>query len=405
MRVPSQGVRFVLFIINLNKEMKKINTFLLAILFSAPILFTSCGDDEKGDPEPEPETGYNVPTTYEFKDADGNSTVDYSGQTTRIAKFKTLMDELKKGNTSGVEVDAATLHGMFSDDGTYSWEDAELNAATSKKLRDKTKNPGVIDALLDSLANASKSTVVASKGVAGVLADKRLLSANGIEYQQVIEKAMYGALFFNQIANNYLTEEKIGVLVPNNDQDPTSGKYYSSKEHYWDEAFGYFGAPIDFPQEGVSNGGAVYVAKYTYEMDGILGTNISKELMDAFIKGRAAITNNDETVLAEAKTVIYEQVELVFAKAAIHYLNRTRSLIAAGGTTDDANRIHALSEGWGFMMCLPISIQAKVSANDLAAWQATIGSDFWELDSDDLLSVRNEIATKYGISSADRDAL
>src|SRR5690606_31421748 len=147
---------------------------------------------------------------------------------------------------------------------------------------------------------------------------------------------------------------KIGVLVPNNDQDPTSGKYYSSKEHHWDEAFGYFGAPIDFPQEGVSNGGAVYVAKYTYEMDGILGTNISKELMDAFIKGRAAITNNDETVLAEAKTVIYEQVELVFAKAAIHYLNRTRSLIAAGGTTaaDDANRIHALSEGWGFMMCL-----------------------------------------------------
>ena len=64
------------------------------------------------------------------------------------SEIKHMMDELKKGNTSGVEVDAATLHGMFSDDGTYSWEDAELNAATSKKLRDKTKNPGVIDALL-----------------------------------------------------------------------------------------------------------------------------------------------------------------------------------------------------------------------------------------------------------------
>ena len=61
--------------------MKKINTLLLALLVGAPLLFTSCGDDDK---DPEPETGYTVPSTYEFKDADGNSTVDYSGQTERL---------------------------------------------------------------------------------------------------------------------------------------------------------------------------------------------------------------------------------------------------------------------------------------------------------------------------------
>lgn len=382
--------RFALFKINLNNIMKKINTLLLALLMGAPLLFTSCGgdDDKKDDPEPKK-------PTYEFYDAEGNSTVDYSGQTIRIEKFKTLMDELKKGNT-GETVSLATLKAMFADEG-YTWSDSDLNAASGKKLKDKTLNAGAIETLFEKLATASESTTEASVGVAGVLGGKRLVDENGIEYQQVIEKAMYGALFFNQIANNYLTVDKI-ELAPNT---PAEGKNYSPREHHWDEAFGYFGAPVDFPQEGVKNGGAVYIAKYVLEMDEI-GTNVSKELMNAFINGRAAITNNDTEALAAAKAVIYEQIELTFAKAAIHYLNRTNSQLA---DVDAVNRLHALSEGWGFMLCLPVSIQAKTSTTELITWQAEIGTNFWEVQSDDLISVRDQIASKYGISPSDRNAL
>ena len=54
-----------------------------------------------------------------------------------------------------------------------------------------------------------------------------------------------------------------------------------------------------------------FIAKYSNTVDGRLGTN--KKIMDAYLKGRAAIANNDETALNEAVEVLYKQLELVFA--------------------------------------------------------------------------------------------
>jgi hypothetical protein len=51
-----------------------------------------------------------------------------------------------------------------------------------------------------------------------------------------------GAVSYNQAVDNYL-DEKLGANTKPNDKPYKKGAYYTGKEHVWDEAFGYFGAP------------------------------------------------------------------------------------------------------------------------------------------------------------------
>ena len=64
--------------------------------------------------------------------------------------------------------------------------------------------------------------------------------ANGYNYPQLISKFIMGAVFYNQIADNYLDEHLEADKKPN-DQPYKEGAPYTGKEHSWDEAFGYFG--------------------------------------------------------------------------------------------------------------------------------------------------------------------
>jgi len=52
-----------------------------------------------------------------------------------------------------------------------------------------------------------------------------------------------GAVFYYNIAEVYTRPGKIGASVDNIIVTPEEG---TDMEHHWDEAFGYFGAPIDF---------------------------------------------------------------------------------------------------------------------------------------------------------------
>ena len=52
-------------------------------------------------------TPYTVPTTYVFQDADGNSTVSYSGQTERLDQLSEIVTYVKSG-ISGV-IDAQVI--------------------------------------------------------------------------------------------------------------------------------------------------------------------------------------------------------------------------------------------------------------------------------------------------------
>ena len=64
----------------------------------------------------------------------------------------------------------------------------------------------------------------------------------GYNYPQLISKFMMGAVFYSQAVDNYLDEKLEANNKPNN-KPYKKGAYYTGKEHSWDEAFGYFGAP------------------------------------------------------------------------------------------------------------------------------------------------------------------
>jgi len=66
--------------------------------------------------------------------------------------------------------------------------------------------------------------------------------ANGYNYPQLISKFIMGAVFYNQVVDNYL-DEKLSAEKKPNDKPYKKGAAYTGKEHSWDEGFGYFGTP------------------------------------------------------------------------------------------------------------------------------------------------------------------
>ena len=73
-------------------------------------------------------------------------------------------------------------------------------------------------------------------------ANKGQDKANGYDYPQLISKFIMGAVFYNQVVDNYL-DEKLSANKKPNDKPYRKGAAYTGKEHSWDEAWGYFGAP------------------------------------------------------------------------------------------------------------------------------------------------------------------
>lgn len=66
---------------------------------------------------------------------------------------------------------------------------------------------------------------------------------HGYDYAQLISKFAMGAVFYNQAVDGYLDEKLESDVKPNN-EPYSEGAPYTGKEHVWDEAFGYFGAPV-----------------------------------------------------------------------------------------------------------------------------------------------------------------
>jgi hypothetical protein len=348
-----------------------------ALLAACLILVQSCKPD---DDEPQ----YDVPTTYNF------TNVAYTGQTQRLDMLGELSTYLKTANTTGTILDAQKLKDMFANTGDR-FTGTGLNAS-GKQLKNKCFPLDVtyFENLFDAAALASQSLTDGSNGVAGIVTSttdaskKYLQSENGIEYTQVIEKGLMGAVFYYQVMGYYLTDDQVGDGVDNTTVTAGEG---TPMEHHWDEAFGYFGVPVDFP---VSTTGSRYWGKYSNEMDAVLGTNIL--IMNAFIKGRAAISNKDMETKNEQIVIITENWERVAAGTAIHYLNDAKAELG-----DDAVRNHALSECIGFVKALQYNPNKKITNTELDQVLAHIGDNLYEVTLADLDNARNLLSTIYGM--------
>jgi hypothetical protein len=317
-----------------------------------PLLFTAAlasalfisGCEEETDPIDTLE----VPSTYAFT-RDGISTVDHAGQTERLDQLAIMTTLMKTGNTLGnAAINGQLLKDMFANTGN-----PYTGVTFTKDLRSKcfSNDVDTFEVWMDQLAAASSAQVVASNGVAGVLVEGNtdpttgyLVDANGVELTQVIEKGLMGAVFYFQAMEIYLSEERMAEL---GNDDFVEGENYTAMEHYFDEAFGYFGAPIDFPS-ATSIDQARYWAKYAQARNNGLYPGISEEMATAFRTGRAAITAKDYEARDEAIQTIQEKWAIVAAGTAVDYL--TKGLSTSGSAV--YSRHHALSEAAAFTLCL-----------------------------------------------------
>lgn len=304
-------------------------------------VFTSCNQDDNADL-------LDVPSTYEFT-REGNSTVSYSGQTERLDMLALMSTYMKSSNTVGsAALDAQVLKDMFGN------ENSPFSGQTfAKNLKSKCFQNDVpmFETFMDELAAASQATGTASEGVAGVLVDGSSdptsgyrVDENGVELTQVIEKGLMGAVFYYQAMEVYLSADRMGSV---GNENLEADENYTAMEHYFDEAFGYFGVPTDFPSVSTIDDTRFW-GKYCNSRNGGLYDGINDEMAAAFRTARAAIVAKDYDARDQAIQTIQQKWSVVAAASAVDYLRKGLS------TSGEPNykRHHTLSEAIGFLMAL-----------------------------------------------------
>ncbi len=332
----------------------------------------------------------NIPTNYTFMD-NGHSTVSYSGQTDRLNQLTEMITYIKTGSTTILS--ATALKDMFSN--TAGNGGGNFTFTSTKQLKDKClfADTTLLISYLDSAAVASQSfAITAAPGQAGVLTSgtsSYLFAANGMEYREIFEKAAMGAILLYQATQVYFGSDEMSA-DNTNAVDPGAGQYYTAMEHHWDEAFGYFGVPVDFPTNIT---GIKFWGKYCNSRDADLGCNAI--MMDAFIRGRAAISQDALTIRDEEILKLRKMWEKIVAAQAVFYLEEAKTNFGV----DNAKFLHQLSEGYGFIAILKyVPLETRVISytqiDDLLT--NTIGADFWSVTQTDLTNAINSLNSIYG---------
>jgi hypothetical protein len=350
------------------------------------------------------EETYAIPTTYSFNDENGNNTVNFSGQKERLEMLSEMVTYMKTANTAGSAVSAQTLKDMYSNTG-YTWTDVNSLGMTgsSKQLKSKTASGDVgiqttFENYMDAMGTLSASTTSGQEnganGTGGVwpndgVKGPYLMSGEGKEYTQLIEKGLMGAVFTNQMTMNYLanisTDDNSGPV------DAANGKYYTTMEHHWDEAYGYFTSEVDFPTNGTNR----FWGKYASSRESALGSKT--KIAEAFRKGRAAISNEDYTTRDAQVAIINLEMEKMAAGTAIHYLKEAKANIANATT-----RNHVISEAVAFLEGLKYGYRASnggMSSTDINSVLATIGTNFNVVTLNSLQTAIDDIASKTNLTN------
>ncbi|PBQ34016.1 hypothetical protein CNR22_20280 [Sphingobacteriaceae bacterium] len=379
--------------------MKRINPVLLAAL-STFVVFTNCKKDEK-DPEPEPvvETpaSYTVPVTYDFG---ANMSLTSSNQ--RVAMFRELITYVRSTHTAtaNVTLSEQKMINMFSNTGNPFADAGNLGLnASGISLKEKTNNiygaAQELEAIFKEAATVSQTTVSGTNGTAGkvlgpvptttgAVQAAYLMSSKGFEYKELVEKGGMGALMYSEamtLLKNIGSYDNTTVIA---------GKG-TAMEHAWDEAFGYFSVPVSFP---TTTTGVAYWGSYCNSVNGVLGTNAT--IMNAWLKGRAAISNKDVAGRDAARDIVVATWEKVGAARFITYMKQAKTNFA-----NDGARNHSLSEGVGFIRAFKYNPAKTISDGDINLLMGYIGSNLYEvtetniqLSIDKMAAVFNLDATK-----------
>jgi hypothetical protein len=324
---------------------------ILLLSICGLLVFSSCKDKED-------KPKYSIPQTYNFTNANlSTSSIRLSMLAEMTAYIRTT-----HSNTDAPILNAEKLMNMYENINNM-FGDSELNNS-GIQLKDKTSNAfgfrsrlelSFNDAIIASNNAAVKPTETsASSGYAGKLISGTryiLVDSAGIEYKEVLEKGIMGALFYAEATRI------LNTINSYDNQNNVNGA--TAQEHAWDEAFGYFGVPVDFPtnQTGLRNWGS-----YCNTVSKALGgsTTLNSTIMNAWIAGRAAISNQDDATRDAQKAIILKSWEKVCAARFISYVKGAKANIAAPATY-----LHNLSEAIGFIDAFRYNNNKSISDADL----------------------------------------
>ncbi len=328
---------------------------------------------------------YTIPQTYAFTNANGQSTVNYAGQTDRINQLIELVTYAELGESQAIS--AQVMSDMFAN--TNGDGNGNFSFTSSRNLKSKcfSMDTATIASYFQALQTASNSYMnTASNGQAGTLSSGTstyLFAANGFQYSELIEKAVMGAVFKYQALNVYLSSANMNA----DNSTPVAGETYTAMEHYWDEAFGYFSVPVNFP----TSSAVAFWGKYCNSQNTTLNSN--EVMMKNFLKGRAAISNK---VLADrdvAIGAIKDMWEKIAAYQAMHYLTQAAGYYG----NDQAKYLHVLSEAYGFIYTLrfaPLDTR-KLSASEVDGLLAQFNGNLWSLSLNDINAIKATLDSKY----------
>jgi hypothetical protein len=197
----------------------------------------------------------------------------------------------------------------------------------------------------------------------------------------VFNKALMGGLICYQIVNKYMDS---GIANSVDNATVITGKG-TAMEHNWDLAFGYWGVPVDFP---TNKTGAKLWGSYTTQVDS--GYHANKIFMDAFLKGRAAISNKDDKTKLEQATIIMQAFERVTGAAALQEVKEVKESLS-----DNILRNSRLSECYGFVYSLKYNPKRKITDAQIDAILALFPKNFYDLTLTDVNNIRDAIAKQY----------
>jgi hypothetical protein len=397
----------------------------LSLLLLSLVVFTACQDDD--DPIA---PILNVPATYAFE-RDGQSTVSFDGQTTRIQMAEELVDALKEPQRSELELDNMFRNAGPNGEDVDPFAQAELNSS-SKSIRSKVAasrdyffadatSSAAIRSDFDGWIAAQVSEVfprwneLATPGQAGQIADgssTRYVNGQGLEYDQAFGKSLIGALMVDQMLNNYLSPAVLDEAQNRADNDaivPADGQAYTTMEHKWDEAYGYLFGNSANPASPIADlGEDDFLNKYLGRLEGdadYAGT--AERIHTAFRTGRAAIVAGDYDERDRQADIIQRLVSRIVGVRAVYYLAQGATALENDPTKGGA--FHDLSEGYGFIYSMqftrnPDTDRPYFSGTEVREMLDELTADatgFWALEAEPLRAMARRIADRFDLNYAE----
>jgi|MDSW01.2.fsa_nt_gb hypothetical protein len=416
--------------------MKYFKKLTIYILFST-LVFQGCSDDSTlaGD-DHDHDHEISTPTTYQFASrfVDNESSVSYTGQVVRNVLIKDLKSLAGTAGTASASLEA--LYNVGAADSALSiingqkqtaWGDFDGNTS---KISNKIATDVLIgydktpDAQMKEWFGEVPNLVAANSD------GSRLVQASdSLELNQMVGKGLLGVVSYYQATSVYLPriDEMDGGAYKYDNTAAVEGKTYTQLEHYWDEAFGYFGAAqdyntyaddaarkssydtnadgsIDYKSE-YNFAWATYAAKRDIDCAGTctINNDFTGTIMGAFLEGRTRI-HNEETIasIVEQRTIIVNAWEKMIAANIIHYAHDVISRMSDSG---NKQILHSWAEMRAFAMALQYNQYKLISTTDLSTIITDMGTappapSTWSDYSAKLTTIISTLQSAYSLDAA-----